>query len=181
MQGTENSAETCHKLKKSAHVMGLSGHPAWIQRLLFVLGAFSLSFISHSWVFVFCFFGGLLFYCVGFVSGKLFQVASKGGQPAAPANSLPSETQRPRSSVKAGLGGGTGAESCDWLVLDPGPSLDPHPHPKGARSTGNQRDGGRSDFMFTVKHRVSRHCSQCVLILESGLGRRKKPQNYSAG
>ena len=181
MQGTENSAETCHKLKKSAHVMGLSGHHAWIHRLLFVLGAFSLSFISHSWVFVFwvflvCYFTVLVLF-LGSFSKWLVKVANQQLQPIA----YPAETQRPRSSVKAGLGAGAGAESCDWLVLDPGPSLDPHPHPKGARSTGNQRDGGRSDFMFTVKHRVSRHCSQCVLILESGLGRRKKPQNYSAG
>ena len=114
---------------------------------------------------------------LGSFSKWLVKVANQQLQPIA----YPAETQRPRSSVKAGLGGGAGAESCDWLVLDPGPSLDLHPHPKGARSTGNQRDGGRSDFMFSVKHRVSRHCSQCVLILESGLGRRKKPQNYSAG
>lgn len=96
MQGTENRAETCHKLKKSAHVMGLSGHHDWIQRLLFVLGAFSLPCSSLTAGVLWVFFFGLLFYCVGFVSGKLFQVASKGGQPTAPANSLPSrntETQ----------------------------------------------------------------------------------------
>ena len=72
----------------------------------------------------------------------------------------PAETQRPRSSVKAGLRGGAGAEYCDWLVQDPCPSLDPAPL--------SQKDGGRNDFMFSMKYQVFRHCPQNVLILESG-------------
>lgn len=119
------------------------------------------------------------FCCVGFVSGKIFQMANKDGQPIA----YPAERESLRSSVNAGLWGVGG-----WIrwLASLGSCAQPRTHPNHksqgcGRSVSRwetRKSGGRNNFMFPTKYRLTALFPVRSYSLCCGGKERKKPDNH---